>query len=81
MKANTLLTRVGSALALTVANGSLAHAATNQRVYSSGLLVLVFIGFVALVVVIQMIPAILTLIGMLKGLATKKKDETAVENN
>lgn len=36
-------------------------------VYSSGILVLGFIGFCALVVVVQLIPAIMTCIGMIKG--------------
>ena len=55
-----------------------AYAATTTKVYSSGILVLVFIGFVALVVVVQMIPAIITLLGMLKGLA-KGSTERAAE--
>ena len=55
-----------------------AFAATTAKVYSSGILVLVFIGFVALVVVVQMIPAILTLMGMLRNLASEKKSQ-AVE--
>jgi hypothetical protein len=54
-----------------------AFAATSTKVYNSGILVLVFLGFVALVVVVQMIPAILTLIGMIKGLAREHKSEGA----
>jgi hypothetical protein len=54
-----------------------AFAATTARVYNSGILVLVFIGFVALVVVVQMIPAILTLMGMLRGLARGKRSQAA----
>jgi hypothetical protein len=54
-----------------------AFAATTTKVYSSGILVLVFIGFVALVVVVQMIPAILTLLGMIKGLVRENKDKEA----
>jgi uncharacterized membrane protein YjgN (DUF898 family) len=53
-----------------------AYAATTTKVYSSGILVLVFIGFVALVVVVQMIPAILTLLGMIKGLVKESKEKT-----
>ncbi len=53
-----------------------AYAATTTRVYNSGILVLLFIGFVALVVVVQMIPAILTLMGMIKGLAKESKAKT-----
>jgi len=53
-----------------------AYAATTTKVYSSGILVLVFIGFVALVVVVQMIPAIITLVGMIKGLVKESKEKT-----
>ena len=52
-----------------------AFAGTTARVYSSSTLVLAFVGFLALVVVIQLIPAIMTLFGALKGLA-KKGDES-----
>jgi hypothetical protein len=49
-----------------------AFAGTTARVYSSSTLVLAFVGFLALVVVIQLIPAIMTLLGALKGLAKKE---------
>ena len=52
-----------------------AFASTTARVYSSSMLVLAFVGFLALVVVIQLIPAIMTLFGALRGL-TKKQDES-----
>ena len=67
------LTALCSALTLSLVASTGAYAATPQKVYSSGILVLVFIGFVALVVVVQMIPAIITLCGMLKGLARDRK--------
>jgi hypothetical protein len=51
-----------------------AFASTTTRVYSSSMLVLAFVGFLALVVVIQLIPAIMTLIGSLKGVAKKGED-------
>jgi uncharacterized membrane protein YjgN (DUF898 family) len=53
-----------------------AYAATTTKVYNSGILVLVFIGFVALVVVVQMIPALLTLMGMIKALIKESKEKT-----
>jgi hypothetical protein len=77
MKAKTLLTALTSGMIMNLATGTGAFAATGQRVYSSGVLVLVFIGFVALVVVVQMIPAILTLIGMIRSLASSRKTEEA----
>lgn len=45
-----------------------AFAVDTTKVYSSGILVLVFLGICALFVVSQMIPAIILLCGMLKGL-------------
>jgi len=64
-----------STLALLLAAVPSAFASTTARVYSSSMLVLAFVGFLALVVVIQLIPAIMTLIGALRGL-TKKQDES-----
>ncbi len=59
-------------LAVLLAAAPSAFASTTARVYSSSMLVLAFVGFLALVVVIQLIPAILTLIGAIKGLAKKE---------
>ena len=54
-----------------------AFAAATTRVYSSGLLVLVFLGFCALVVVAQLIPAIISLVGMIKGTAANARERQA----
>ena len=77
MKKTSILTTLSSALTTVLMTGSAAFAATTHTVYSSGILVLAFIGFVALVVVVQMIPAILTLCGMIKGLARDRKTARA----
>jgi hypothetical protein len=53
--------------------------AGTTKVYSSSILVLAFVGFLALVVVIQLIPAIMTLIGALKGLAAKSDENVMAE--
>lgn len=58
---------IGTALALSLAAATPALAATTTKVYNSGILVLAFLGFCALIVVAQMIPAIITLWGMIKG--------------
>jgi hypothetical protein len=63
-----------STLAMLLAAAPSAFASTTTRVYSSSMLVLAFVGFLALIVVIQLIPAIMTLIGALRGVA-KKQDE------
>ena len=59
-------------LAISLAAVPGAFASSTARVYSSSTLVLAFVGFLALVVVIQLIPAIMTLFGALKGLAKKE---------
>ncbi len=63
-----------STLVMLLAAAPNVFAAATARVYSSSMLVLIFVGFLALVVVIQLIPAIMTLVGTVTGLA-KKRDE------
>lgn len=53
-----------------------AFAASTTKVYSSGILVIGFLAVCALVVVVQLIPAIMTVIGMIKG-GTEKDQVTA----
>lgn len=55
------------------------HAATvdTSLTYNSGILVLAFAGFLALVVVVQTIPAFISLYGMIKGAAEASKSKTA----
>ena len=77
MNAKSTLTALCSTVTLSLATSTAAFAADTHKVYASGILVLVFIGFVALVVVVQMIPAIITLCGMFKGLASNRKTVAA----
>ena len=72
------LTSVGTTLII-LATGTAAYAsgAATNKVFISGPLILVFLGFCALVVVAQIIPVIVTLFGMLKG-ARAGKEETPV---
>jgi ABC-type maltose transport system permease subunit len=60
-----------TALTLVLASSPCAFASSTTRVYNSGILVLAFLGFCALVVVIQLIPAMITLYGMLRELTKK----------
>jgi hypothetical protein len=52
-----------------------AYAATTTKVYSSGIAVIGFIGLCGLVLLFQLIPAIMTVIGMIKGASNKKEIE------
>lgn len=54
-----------------------AFAVNTARVYKSGPLVLIFLGFFALLIIMQMIPAITTLFAMIKGLVSEKTKAVA----
>ena len=64
-----------TALSLLTSTAALASAGTTNKVFVSGPLVLLFLGFCALVVVVQCIPAIITLYGMIKGAVSAKEDK------
>lgn len=54
-----------------------AFAASGAREDSSGIFVWVFLGFCALIVVAQVIPALLLMFGMAKGISSVVKEELA----
>lgn len=57
-----------------------AFAVDTAVAYNSGLLVLLFVGFCALIIVMQLIPAVLMLIGVTKA-ATEGSRKTATAKN
>ena len=61
------------------ASGSAAHVDTSLT-YNSGILVLGFAGFLALVVVMQAIPAIISLYGMIKSAAEASKSKAVTSS-
>ena len=65
------------ALSLVTSTAALASSGATTKVFVSGPLILLFLGFCALVVVIQCIPAIIMLYGMIKGTISVVKDEMA----
>ncbi|OGU13954.1 MAG: hypothetical protein A2076_09330 [Geobacteraceae bacterium GWC2_53_11] len=52
-----------------------AWAATGVREDASGLFVWIFLGFCALIVVAQVVPALLLMTGMVKGVVSVVKEE------
>ncbi|WP_303720856.1 response regulator [Malonomonas rubra] len=60
-----------------------AMAADTTKVYTSGILVLLFVGFCALIVVAQLLPAVMNLMGMTKKAAqnAKKMQTSSLEKN
>jgi hypothetical protein len=52
-----------------------AFAAAGNSTSHSGIFVWIFLGFCALIVVAQLVPALLLLAGMVKGVVTKGEEE------
>lgn len=65
MKANV----AASTLAMVLGSVTSALAASGAREDNSGVLVWIFLGFCALIIVAQLAPAVLTMIGMVKSVA------------
>ncbi|MBU5614355.1 hypothetical protein [Geomonas azotofigens] len=64
------LANTGIVFLMTTAN---AFAASTSKVFVSKLGILLFLGFCALVLVVQLIPAMITLYGMLKGIGKEQE--------
>ena len=71
---STVLSAV--AISLVTSTAALASSGATNKVFVSGPLILLFLGFCALVVVIQCIPAIIMLYGMIKGSVSVVNGET-----
>lgn len=56
-----------------------AAAVDTSRTYSSGLLIGIFLAFCALLVVVQLMPSVMLLIGFVKGLARRSEPKAAVQ--
>lgn len=80
----TVLTTLAlSVISLTGAFASADHAnhVDTSLTYNSGILVLAFAGFLALVVVVQTIPAVISLYNMIKKTAEESRQQQAVRAN
>lgn len=65
---------------VTLLLASPAFAVDTAVTYSSGLLVLLFVGFCALIIVAQLVPAVLALFGMTKAATRSSRKTAAVKN-
>ena len=72
----TTVTRIASAVAATMATAAPAFAAPTYT-DNSGLLVWSFLGFCAVIVVAQVMPAVMMMVGMVKGLSTETTEANA----
>ena len=68
---NLLMGMVG-----TMMMASPAFAVDTTKTYSSGVLVGIFLGFCALIVVVQLMPTIMLLVGFVKGLVKDHSKKT-----
>ena len=66
-----------STVVMALCSASSAYAATGAREDNSGIFVWAFLGLCALIVVAQVMPALLMLSGLVKGM--EKKKETVAE--
>jgi hypothetical protein len=74
---NTLRT-LTLTLILALASSMPALAVDTSRTYSSGLLIGLFLAFCALLVVVQLMPSVMLLVGFIKGLARRPETKAAV---
>uniref|UniRef100_A0A831UF34 Uncharacterized protein n=1 Tax=Geobacter metallireducens TaxID=28232 RepID=A0A831UF34_GEOME len=64
-----------NALVLLLGSVSSAFAASGAREDNSGIFVWIFLGFCALIVVLQLMPAVMLMLGMAKGLRKESPQE------
>ena len=65
-------------LSLALASSVPAFAVDTSRTYSSGLLIGFFLAFCALLVVVQLMPSVMLLVGFIKGLSRRSEPKAAV---
>ena len=65
-------------VAMMVGTSLPALAVDTSRTYSSGLLIGIFLAFCALLVVVQLMPSLMLLVGFIKGLARRTETRAAV---
>lgn len=75
------LRSIGMGMLMLIAMAGPAFAVDTTKTYSSGILVGVFLAFCALVVVVQLMPTIILLIGFVKGLLKGTEKQTSRHNS
>lgn len=76
MKTRTRIQTAANTLIVSLMAAANAHAASTSKIFVSKISILIFLAFCALVLVVQLIPAIMTLYGMLKGVG-KEQEKSA----
>ncbi len=70
-----------STLALVMGSVTSALAASGAREDNSGVFVWIFLGFCALIIVAQMVPAVLTMLGIVKGVKESFGEKVEVKSH
>lgn len=69
------------AIAMTLTASSTAFAAAGSPAEDAGLLVYLFAGFFAVIIITQLVPATILLFGMLKGIFASETKSTTVKSD
>ena len=69
-----------STMAMVLGSVTSALAASGAREDNSGVFVWIFLGFCALIIVAQMVPAVLTMLGMVKGVKESFVEKVEVKS-
>ena len=69
------ITSLATTIALLSSAPAFAAAVDTSRTYSSGLLIGLFLGFCALLVVVQLAPSVMLLVGFIKGLTQRTETQ------
>jgi hypothetical protein len=78
---NTSKYMVLYAIAVLIGSASSALAASDGKTEGSGVLIILFLAFGALIIVFQLIPGVFMFVSMVKGLFGKEKKAVVVEKN
>jgi len=73
MKTRTSLSAAANSAIVFLMTTADAFAASTSKVFVSKLGIFIFLGFCALVLLVQLIPAMMTLYGMLKGMGKEQE--------
>lgn len=65
---------------IVIGSSSAAYAASNAQSEGTGILTYLFIGFFALIIVFQMVPAVILFAGTIKGLFPRQ-EKVSMKNN
>lgn len=71
---------ISKAIALSLVASSSAYAAASSASQDAGLLVYLFAGFFAVIIITQLVPATILLFGMLKGIFSTDSKSTTVKS-